>query len=313
MPAISASSPGKIILLGEHAVVYARRAIAIPVSQVQARTVITPLVRQPAGYIQVQAVNLQLDAPLAELPADDPIRQAVELTLGALNVQRAPAMHIRIHSSIPIAAGLGSGAAVSVAVIRAVSTYLGKPLPVEDVSALAYEVEKTYHGTPSGIDNTVIAYHQPVLFQKGQPIQPFSPGGKFTFLIADTGISAATREQVSGVRERWQADPAAYESLFDRIDALSGQAFQSLQAGDTEMTGRWMTENHHLLQQMGVSCSQLDELVNAALEHGALGAKLSGAGGGGNMIALVSDEHARSVEDALRSHGARQVIQTGLE
>ncbi len=313
MPAISASAPGKIILFGEHAVVYGRRAIAIPVTQVQARAVITPLIREPAGHIQLQAIDLSLDAYLSDLDEEHPLRRAVELTLRALGIPRAPAMQIRISSSIPIAGGLGSGAAVSVAVIRAVSTYLGKPLGVEEVSGLAYEVEKIHHGTPSGIDNTVVAYNQPVLFQKEQPIHTFTPGGVFTFLIADTGITASTREVVSGVRERWQAEPPVYEDLFNKVDALSGQAYNSLRAGDAEMTGRWMTENHHLLQQMGVSCSQLDVLVNAALEQGALGAKLSGAGAGGNMIALVQEQNADEVEAALQSHGAIRVIKTRLE
>lgn len=313
MPAISASAPGKIILFGEHAVVYGRRAIAIPVTQVQARAVITPLIREPAGRIQLQAVDLPLNAYLSDLDEEHPLRRAVELTLRALDIPRAPAMQIRISSSIPIAGGLGSGAAVSVAVIRAISTFLGKPLEVEEVSGLAYEVEKIHHGTPSGIDNTVVAYNQPVLYQRDQPIQTFTPGGAFTFLIADTGITASTRELVGGVRERWQANQSAYEEIFDRVDSLCGQAYLSLCAGDTEMTGRWMTENQHILHRMGVSCAALNELVNTALEHGALGAKLSGAGGGGNMIALVTAESAPAVKAALLNRGAKQVIQTRLE
>jgi mevalonate kinase len=313
MPAISGTAPGKIILFGEHAVVYGYGAIAIPVHQVQARAVVTPLIHDPAGTVHVSAPDIALDGELLSLPEDHPIRQIILLTLDELGLKIPPAMHVLMRSSIPIAGGLGSGAAVSVAIIRAISTYVGRPLPVEVVSSLAFEVEKIHHGTPSGIDNTVIAYQMPVIYRKGHPVQTFQVGGPFHFLIADSGIQASTGEIVRGVRERRDLNPEKYDNLFGEIDALTGQALQSLTVGDLEMTGRWITENHSLLQKMDVSSPELDRLVDAALKAGAFGAKLSGAGCGGNIIALIPSSQREMIEQSLLSAGAIRIIQTRLE
>lgn len=292
---------------------YGRRAIAIPVEHVQARAAVFPLIKDPPGTIQITAADIHLDAEIHTLPAEHPIRKAVDECLRMMGILRPPAMLIRLSSTIPIAGGMGSGAAVSVALAKAVSTYLGKPLPREALSSVAFEVEKIHHGTPSGIDNTVIAYNTPVLFRKGEPIQQFEIAGPFTFLIASTGIHATTAEVVAGVRERWQANTDGYNSIFDQIDTLVGQAYQSLLAGDNEFVGKWMVENHHLLQKIGVSSSALDRLVDAACANGAYGAKLSGAGVGGNVIVLTPPDKAPDLQTILQSAGAVRVITNVLE
>jgi mevalonate kinase len=313
MPAISATAPGKIILLGEHAVVYGSRAIAIPVNQVRARAAIFPLIHAEPGTIQIIAANIHLNRMMDQLPVDSPVRKAVSLTLSELHLLRPPAMQIRISSSIPIAGGMGSGAAVSIAIIRAVSTFLGKPLAVEQISRLAFEVEKLHHGTPSGIDNTVIAYESPILFQKEQGIQPVYVGKDLTFVVGSTAIRSSTRQVVQSVREARQKDIDKYDEVFKQIDQLVGQAFSSLQAGDEEMLGRWMVENHTLLQQIQVSCPELDHLVEAASVSGAYGAKLTGAGKGGNVIALVPTDLTENVQQQLILAGAKQTWVTTLK
>lgn len=310
MPAFTATAPGKIILFGEHAVVYGRPAIAVPVSQVRARAVVMAEPRWPAGKVWVQAPDIGLNSPLDDLPDNHPLYQAIHGVLMELGLERSPACRVRITSTIPVAAGMGSGAAVSVAIMRAYSAFLGRPLPAERVSALTYEVEKLHHGTPSGIDNMVITHARPVYFVRGQPIQAIHLPVPFSMVIGDTGVSSPTAIAVGDVRLAWQADPARYEAVFDAIGKIVQAARQALERGETAALGPLMDENHDQLCRLGVSSPELERLVGAARAAGALGAKLSGGGRGGNMIALVDSDTAEGVVQALLHGGARQVITT---
>ena len=310
MPAYTATAPGKIILFGEHAVVYGQPAIAVPVSQVRARAVVSADPLAPAGRVRVLAPDIGLESDLAGLPASQPLRRALDLTLAELGLSRSPACTLRISSSIPLAAGLGSGAAVSVAVIRAYTAFLGRGLEAERVSALAFEVEKLHHGTPSGVDNTVVTYAQPVYFLSGQPVEPLQVGSKFHFVIGDTGVSSPTGIAVGDVRKAWQAAPQQYEDLFKGVGALVREAKAVLEAGPPGRLGPLMDENQRLLADMGVSSPELESLMTAARSAGALGAKLSGGGRGGNMIALVAAGQSGSVSEALMSAGAARTILT---
>jgi len=310
MPVFSAYAPGKIIVFGEHAVVYGRPAIAVPVKQVQARAVVEANLRGPTGQIRIQAPLVNLDGVLEELAPDQPLAASVRGVLELLGVHRPPACTIRVTSTIPVAAGLGSGAAVAVAVIRAFAAFLGHPLPDEQVSALCFEVEKLHHGTPSGVDNTVITYALPVYFVRGQPIQTFRPAEALTFVIGDTGVSSSTALVVGDVRQAWQAEPRRYEAYFDQVAEIVRQARQCLEVGPAHGLGALMDENHAVLQEMSVSSPELDRLVWAARQAGAQGAKLSGAGRGGNMIALVVPPLAARVAQALEAGGAVRTLVT---
>jgi mevalonate kinase len=312
MPAFTASAPGKIILFGEHAVVYGKPAVAAPVTQVSARAIVQADPRAKPGSMHIQAPAVGLDAFLANLPGEHPLAAAVNGVLSMLGVTRPSACSLRITSTIPVASGLGSGAAVSVALIRALSAFLGHPLSDEQVSALAFEVEKLHHGTPSGIDNTVITYARPVYFVRGQPIDILRVAKPFTIVIGDTGISSPTAIAVGDVHRLWQKDPARYEALFDAAGRIARQARQVIEAGHPEELGELMDATHTLLQQMGVSSPELDHLVAAARQAGALGAKLSGAGRGGNMIALVLPANAGRVAEALSNAGAVRTITTQI-
>ncbi len=188
----------------------------------------------------------------------------------------------------------------------------------EEVNAFTYEIEKLHHGTPSGIDNTVVTYAKPVYFVKGQPIEMFTVGEPFTIVIADTGIPAPTKESVGDVRKLWEADKMKWETVFDRIGEIARNARTSVERGKLalrkvegwEMLGELMNENHSLLQKLTVSSPELDKLVETARNAGALGAKLSGGGRGGNMIALVEPEKAEAVSLALKKAGAKNTIIT---
>jgi mevalonate kinase len=324
MPAITATAPGKIILFGEHAVVFGRPALAVPVTQVKARAIASADPLGPPGELRIQAPDVDLDIRLADLPTDHPISRAIIGVLDELSVERSPACIVRITSTIPMAAGLGSGAAVSVAIIRAFSAFLGRTLPDEQVSALAYEVEKIHHGTPSGIDNTVVTYAMPVYFVRGNPspytsinrsvstdiLEPLHVPVPFTVVIGDTGIPSPTSLVVGDVRRAWQEAPDLYENLFDAMGCISQSARMAIESGKPKALGPLMNENHTYLQQIHVSSPELDKLVKIARNTGALGAKLSGAGRGGNMIALVDEAEAPGISRALLQNGATRTIIT---
>ena len=131
-------------------------------------------------------------------------------------------------------------------------------------------------------------------------------------MIGDTGISAPTRESVGDVRKLWEADKAKWESAFDKVGSIVKEARAAIERGMTKELGKIMNENHTLLQEMTVSSPELDQLVSAARNAGALGAKLSGGGRGGNMIALIEDNRAQSIADALISAGAKRTIITKI-
>jgi mevalonate kinase len=305
----SASAPGKIILFGEHAVVYNRPALAVPVMQVHTDV---EVLDSPRPGIWIEAPNISLRTKLSTLSPTHALRAVVESVFQFLKISVPPALTIRITSTIPVASGLGSGAAVSVAMIRALSAHLGHSLNDEQVNNLCYETEKLHHGTPSGIDNTVITYAKPVYFVRGQPIQTFSVARPFTIVIGDTGVSAPTKESVGDVRKLWEADKNRWEAVFDRVAEIVREARKAIESGEWQKLGPLMDANQALLQEMTVSSPELDRLVLAAKAAGALGAKLSGGGRGGNMIALVSAESAKKVASALLSARAKNVIITSI-
>lgn len=310
MPAISASAPGKIILFGEHAVVYGQPAIAVPVSQVKARAMITPDIAGSSGSVKITAPDIDLDSSLDLLPLDDAIAKAVSGTLAKLEIIDPPAFNLRVTSSIPLAAGLGSGAAVSVAVIRAVAGYLGGSLSDEQISEIAFEVEKIHHGTPSGIDNTVIVYETPVYFVKEQQFELFDLSISFSLVIADTGVKSSTADTVGAVRAAWVEEPNKYDQIFGEIGEVSRLARKKINDGNLSELGELMNQNHNLLAELEVSSPELETLVSAARNAGCFGAKLSGGGRGGNMIALVEEKQAEVVETALLAAGAVNTLFT---
>jgi mevalonate kinase len=180
---------------------------------------------------------------------------------------------------------------------------------------LAYEVDKLHHGTPSGIDNTVITYEKPIYFIKQGFDLPgtqevFQVSKPFVIVIADTGIPSPTSQAVGDVRTSWQKDKTTFEALFEHAGKIANQARTAIASGEISALGPLMNSNQLLLDQMGVSSAKLDRLIQTALEAGAPGAKLSGGGRGGNMIALATKDTSRKVAAALRSAGATSTIIT---
>ncbi len=304
-----ACAPGKIILLGEHAVVYGRPALAVPLRQVQACARITPADDGPAGDLRIEAPALGLHTWHHRAPPDNPLGAAVRAGLEALAPGPFEPLRLEIESTIPMASGLGSSAAVSVAILRALNHHFGGGLTDAQISDLAFGVEVIQHGTPSGIDNTVVALDRPVLFVRGRTPEPLEIGATLHLVVGDTGVAASTGLAVAEVRRRREADPGL-EAVFDSIGELVEQARQAIVLGDPARLGGCMQQNHGLLRRLGVSSPELDRLVAAAMTAGALGAKLSGGGMGGNMLAVCEAEASPAVALALQNAGAAGVIQS---
>jgi len=266
MNTVSGSAPGKIILLGEHAVVYGYRAVATAISL---KT--TVQLRHRPGATA-------LDQPWV----DDP-----RLT-GALHAILPPdGVGVTIQSDLPIGRGMGSSAALAVALGRARAALHGETPTIEALDRDAWAVERIFHGSPSGIDHTVSMSGGSLVFQKTDTGTDFSPVRlpALPLVVIDSGTQGDTARLVAGVRSRRPAtDPILAE-----IGALVASVLPTLTAPHHADLGRAMSENHRLLQAIGVSTESLDQIVHLALDAGAHGAKLAGAGGGGVVIALAED------------------------
>ncbi len=303
---VSASAPAKAILIGEHAVVYGRPAIAIPLPDIRAEVGITA--GDLGSGIRIFAPDLDRVILVGATADDDPLAVTVANTLAYLGIAQPPDLALTLRSAIPLARGMGSGAAIATAIVRAIAAYFERAIAPDEVSALVYRTEVLFHGTPSGIDNTVVAYGRPIYFTRGAGPQPLHIGGPLRFLIADTGVASPTRLAVGDVRAGWQAEPAHYEALFDAIAASVDSARAAIAAGNAAALGQAMDAAHTCLMEIGVSSPELDSLVAAARQAGALGAKLSGGGRGGIALALVDPAQADGVAQALRLAGAVNVL-----
>ncbi len=314
MLTVSASAPAKAILFGEHAAVYGYPAIAIPILQAQATATVESR-EDNLRKLVLGDINRSIDLDNPD-QAEDALVAAVEAVKTYCDIATLPPLTITLNSSIPIASGIGSGAAAAAAIIRALLRFLGRDATPELVSSLTFQVEKVFHGTPSGIDNTVVSYAKPIYFVRKQPkalIETFDIVQPVQLLIADSGERSATKTVVSEVRQMWQTQMARYESYFERCGQLAVAARWALEVGKLNKLGLLMQENQQILAAMGVSSAELDALCHAAVKAGAYGAKLSGAGRGGHMLALVSAETLPPVTAALINAGAQNIIPTTLE
>ncbi|AZR98047.1 mevalonate kinase [Streptococcus suis] len=292
---------GKIILMGEHAVVYGQPAIAMPFSAVE----ITAQVRA-----QGQALSVACDfyeGLVHKMPKIwESLKHAIRFSLYRIGAPTDPAIHIEISSTIPAERGMGSSAAVAVAVARALFAYYKKELTDSELWDIVQSSEKIAHGNPSGIDATTTSGKSPVFFIKHQPIEHFELKLRAHLVVADTGVTGNTLEAISDVADLLEKKPEAIK-LVEELGNLTRQAKEDLATDQAELLGSRMNQAHALLQKLGVSDPSLDKLVSLAQENGALGAKLTGGGRGGCMIAL-----ARTVQDAhllaqlLTQAGARQ-------
>lgn len=296
------SACAKVILFGEHAVVYGEPGIAVPVPQLRISAEFsTDGYTQYRHDMRIISDRIGLNSSYSELDPNQPIRRLLDLLKTEFGLRELPHKILTIHSDIPPEAGLGSGAASSIAIIRTFSEETGKALSAQRVSELAFEIEKIYHGTPSGIDNLVIATGQPVFYRKGHGGELLTLKQPLPLIIANSGINSPTREVVGDIR----ANFSAHELTIREIGKLAAAAKTVLLENDLPRIADLMNENQRLLERLSASCEKLNHLIEAARKAGASGAKLTGAGRGGNLIALYRNEADRArIKAALTEAGA---------
>ncbi len=289
---------GKVILLGEHSVVYGRHAIAVPVPQT-IRVKIEDCKESVMLMIPSWGIEYQLDKDIEQ-------RQSFEKPAGAilerLNLSNK-GMRIEVFPDIPRGMGLGGSAAIAVAIIRGLSNHFNLGLSDEEVNGMAFESEKIAHGNPSGIDNTMATFGQPLIYRTGEPplVERLNINESFSLVVGFSRHEGVTAKTVRNVREGWRKNTAMYEKIFDDIDDLVLKSVTAIQNNDFALLGQMMNFCQGLLNALQVSNPELERLIGLAREAGALGAKLTGGGGGGAMVALVKKES--EVAEAIESEG----------
>jgi len=291
---------GKVVILGEHSVVYGRHAIAAPVP-----LVIKALVEDCDQGIHLIIPRWGIEYELAANPQE---RRSFERPAGVMLDELGlggRAMRIEVFPEVPRSMGLGGSAAMAVAIVRALDKHFRLGLSDEEVNRLAFESEKVAHGNPSGLDNTLACYARPLVYRAGDPplVEPLNIREPIPAVIGMTGYEGLTAKTVGRVRDAWKQDQQLYERIFDQIDALVLRGVQAIQDGDVKLLGGLMNICHGMLNALQVSTPELEQLVDIARENGALGAKLTGGGGGGSIIAVCEPDGQRAIVDAIRAAG----------
>lgn len=274
------TAPGKVILLGEHAVVYGQPALACPV---MLETVVR-LTAQP-GPLSLSLPTQQEPSLLAALQ-DGRLRAALERAFALFELP-LEGVYLELRSQLPMGRGLGSSAALSIALLRALAELTGKSLSQQGLLEAGLALETCFHGTPSGLDHTCAALAAPLLFTRSPwSITPMRLKAQAWLLLMDSGGERSTAALVAKVRENLTREPDLYGPSLERIGGLVRVGAQALEAGDWQTLGHSMNENQRELATLGVSTPRLEQLTEQARAAGALGAKLTGAGGGGMAVAL---------------------------
>ena len=297
------SGHGKVILLGEHAVVYGSHAIAGPI----------PLAMQAKVWDSDNGIHLLIprwgieEKIRKNAEHKYSIYKSLDMILERLNVEDR-SMKIEVFPHVPRAMGLGGSAALAVAIIRALDEHFKLNLSDVDVYDISLESENIVHGSASGIDNSLATYGKFTLFQKGNPPKMENIKVKKTIpiVIGLSGVESLTAKMVTKVNHAWEKNKKMYEKIFNQINELTLEAVDAIKNYDLDQLGELMNINQGLLNALQVSSRELEELIEIARRNGAKGAKLTGGGGGGAMIALAP-ENSDKIIYAMRKAGYRAI------
>ena len=300
---------GKVILFNEHFVIFSIPAI---VSAIDRKTTVTVKPFEGKGGI---IDDRRKATPGYKEEKLEQQRDSVERILKAAGIDttRNP-IKITLEGDLVAATGIGASAASCTAIVRALSEEFRLGLSDDQINELAYEGEKGYHGEPSGIDNTAATYGGLIWFVRGEPnmMERIKIKIPVEVVVGNTGLVANTKAAVAGVRERKEKYPEKYGKIFKEAEELACKARKALESYDLETVGKLMNENHKQLQAVEISCEELDFLVDLARDQGAFGAKMTGGGLGGNMIALTPGKDLQErVARAMKKEGF-EVLRTKI-
>jgi mevalonate kinase len=232
-----------------------------------------------------------------------PLQLAAEVTMKHVGSSDR-GIQVNIECEIPVAAGLGSSASTTVAIISAVAKSRQIELSRKEIFKLAFAPENYLHGKPSGVDQATCIYGGMIQFNRPFSVKTVRPKKEPVILVCDTGVHHATRTLVGGVVKKSQRERSNFQDYMAKVREISTGVAKALRDGDDEDLGMLMFQNHDFLRKIGVSHPRLDHLVEVARRAGALGAKLTGAGGGGCIIVLCSSKSARDrISRVLRREG----------
>lgn len=304
---VRASAPAKVILFGEHFVVYGKPAI---LASIDKRVYVDAKVRKDSRIVIKSNMGFSGSFDQSEQKQLErkkfksllqPILKAASDTMKASDAHVG--LDIQIRSEFPYGVGLGSSAACSIATIAAVSSLFGK-LSKQKICEMSLDAEKLVHTNPSGADSAICTYGGLMLFSKHDGAKPINHQIDLKLIVANSGIKRTAGKLVSNVMRLRGKDPDLFYGLSNMSENITSQALKAIKSKDYAELGALMTLNHSLLRRLGVSRSALDKLVDIALKNNALGAKITGAGGGGCIIALVNDGSKNKVVKAMKSYDA---------
>jgi mevalonate kinase len=302
---------GKVILFGEHFVVHGVPGIVSAID-----STVDAEVKKIGEGITVRDERKGARGYTQKKRAEQ--KESIERMLRTMGIDPEKAiLKIWLGGNLPGFSGIGASAASSVAIARAIAEEFKMDLSDEKINEIAFEAETAYAGTPSGIDNTAATYGGLIWFQRnlsGGPntIEKLSIREPVEIIIGNTGIVADTKEMVAGVVARKKKNPGEYNLLFKQAEDLAFATREALEEFDLRKVGKSMNENHRLLQEIEVSCKELDYLVNLAREQGAFGAKLTGGGGGGCMVALTPGKELQEAVAAAMEKEGFKVLRTKI-
>jgi mevalonate kinase len=290
---------GKVILFGEHFVVYGLPAIA---SALSGKTI-----AKIEDSEKFELIDNRPETPGYKVKKkeqqDDSNRRMFEYL--KIDVEKTP-IKITLSGDLVAASGVGASAASCAAIARALNDHFNLGLDDESINRVAYEGEKGYHGTPSGIDNTAATYGGIIFFTKGDPpkIERINMKNPIEIVEGNTGLTSDTKAVVADVRKKKEENPEEFDQIFKRAKEISEEAREALMNSDADKIGKLMDENQELLRKITVSCDELEELIKTAKDSGAIGAKLTGTGRGGLMVSLTPGKELQErVSKAIKEKG----------